>query len=66
MLNKKKAWNICFIICHEHQTKSGKIKANKTQQIWVTTQVFFVRTELQHIQLQLKSLTHEKIEFEFS
>ena len=43
MLNKKKAWNIYFIICHEHQTKSGKIKANKTQQIWVTTQVFFCK-----------------------
>ena len=29
-----KASNICFIICHQHQTRSGKIKANKTQQIW--------------------------------
>ena len=27
LLNKKKAWNVCFIIC---QTRSGKIKANKT------------------------------------
>ena len=58
-----------------NKKRSGKIKANKTQQISVTTQVFFVKTELQHIQLQLlgnhfillllifflKSLTHEKI-----
>ena len=28
-------------------------KANKTQKMSVTTQVFFVKTELQHIQLQL-------------
>ena len=48
---------------------------NKTQQISVTAQVFFVKTELEHIQLQLlvnyfillllifclKSLTHRKI-----
>ena len=25
--HKKKTWNICFIICHQHQTRSGKIKA---------------------------------------
>ena len=31
----------------------NKIKTNKTQQILVKTQVFFVKTELQHIQLQL-------------
>ena len=37
----KKACNICFVIYHQHQTKSGKIKANKTQQISVETQVFF-------------------------
>ena len=48
-IKQKKAWNICFILCHQHQTRSGKIKANKTQQISVTTQVFFVKTELQHI-----------------
>ena len=52
-IKQKKAWNICFIICHQHQTRSGKIKANKTQQILVRTQVFFVKTELQHIFLQL-------------
>ena len=39
----KMAWNICFIICHQHQTRSGKIKANKTQQVSVTTQVFFCK-----------------------
>ena len=41
------------IICHQHQTRSGKIKTNKTQQISVQTQVFFVKTELRHIELQL-------------
>ena len=25
----KKPWNICFIICHQHQTWSGKIRTNK-------------------------------------
>ena len=29
--------------------RSGKIEANKTQQILVKTKVFFVKTELQHI-----------------
>ena len=48
-IKQKKAWNICFIICHQHQTRSGKIKTNKTQQISVKTQVFFVKTELRHI-----------------
>ena len=52
-IKQKKGSNICFIICHQHQTRSGKIKANKTQQIPVKTQVFFesffVKTELQHI-----------------
>ena len=43
MLNKKKAWNIYFIICHQHETRSGKIKANKAQRISVTTQVFFCK-----------------------
>ena len=38
-----------YIKCHQHQTKSGKINANKTQQISVKTQTFFVKTELQHI-----------------
>ena len=52
-IKQKKARNIYFIICHQHQSRSGKIKANKTQQISVTTQVSFVKTELQHIQLQL-------------
>ena len=30
-IKQKMAWNTCFVICHEHQTKSEKIKANKTQ-----------------------------------
>ena len=50
---QKMTRNICFIVCHQRQTKSGKIKANNTQQISVKTQVFFVKTELQHIKLQL-------------
>ena len=40
-------------MCHQHQTRSGKIKGNKKQQILITTLVFFVKTELQYIQLQL-------------
>ena len=25
-IKQKKAWNICFILCHQHQTRSGKAK----------------------------------------
>ena len=39
-IKQKKAWNICFTISHQHQTRSGKIKTNKIQQISVKTQVF--------------------------
>ena len=42
-----------FIIWHQHQTRSGKIKTNKTQQISIKTQISFVKTELRHIKLQL-------------
>ena len=28
-IKQKKAWNFCFIICHQHQIRSGKIKTNK-------------------------------------
>ena len=42
-----------YMHCQQHQTRSGKIKANKTHQILATTQGFFVKTELQHIQLEL-------------
>ena len=28
---KKKAWSICFLVCHQHQARSRKIKANKRQ-----------------------------------
>ena len=48
-IKHKKTWNICFIICHQNQTRSGKIEAKKLQQILVKTQVFFVKTALQHI-----------------
>ena len=47
-IKQKETWNICFVISHQHQTRSRKIKANRTQQILVTTQVIFVKTELQH------------------
>ena len=33
----------------QQQTRSGKIKVNRTQQVSITTEVFFVETELQHI-----------------
>ena len=50
------ARNICFTICHQHQTRSGKIKnqkkKKKPQQMSVKTQVFFVKTEVRHIELQ--------------
>ena len=36
-IKQKKAWNICIIICYQHQTRSGKIKANKTKQLSVTS-----------------------------
>ena len=39
-IKQKKIGNICFIICYQHQTRSGKRKANKTQQISFKTQVF--------------------------
>ena len=45
-IRQKKVWNICFIKWHQHQTRSEKIKANKTQQISVKAQVFFVKIEL--------------------
>ena len=46
---KQKVWNICFTLCHQHQIRSEKIKANKKQQISVKTKAFFIKTELQHI-----------------
>ena len=52
-IKQKKAWNICFIIWHQHQTRTGRTKTNKTKQISVKTQVFFVKTELRHIKPQL-------------
>ena len=42
-INQKKAWNICFVICHQHQTRSGSKKTNKIQQISIKTQVFFCK-----------------------
>ena len=37
---KQKRHEICFIICHHQQTRSGKIKTNKIQQISVKTENF--------------------------
>ena len=39
ILNKK-AGNICFIICHQHETRSGKIKTNKTANFGQNTKFF--------------------------
>ena len=33
----------------QHQSRYGKIKTSKTQQISVNTQGFFLKTELRHI-----------------
>ena len=55
-IKQKKAWNICFIIFPQHQTGSGKIKANKTANFSHNTS-FFVKTELQKLPVSyLKSL----------
>ena len=37
---KQKRRNICFALCHQYKTRSVKIKAKRTQQISVKTQVF--------------------------
>ena len=42
-IKQEKAWNICFIISHQLQTKPEKIKAYKTQQNLVKSQVFFYK-----------------------
>ena len=42
-IKQNKVWNICFIVCHQHQTRSRKIKANKTQKISVKTQGLFCK-----------------------
>ena len=47
-IKQEKVWNSCFIIRHQHQTRSGKTNPNKTQQISVKTQVF-VKAKQQHI-----------------
>ena len=40
-----------YLFYHKPPTPNKIKKANKTQQISVTTHAFFVKTELQHIQL---------------
>ena len=37
-----------FFICHQHHTRSGKVKANKTANFGQNAS-FFVKTERQHI-----------------
>ena len=39
-IKQRKAWNIRFIICRQHQTRSGKIKVNKTQQFRLKLKFF--------------------------
>ena len=38
-----------FYYMPKHQTRSEKIKSNEKQQMLVTTQVFFGKTELQQL-----------------
>ena len=38
-----------FYYMHQHQTRPGKIKTNKTYKISVKTQDLFVKSELRHI-----------------
>ena len=38
-----KASNICFIICQQHQTRSGKIKANKKHSKFGQNMIFFCK-----------------------
>ena len=47
-IKQKKAWDICFIICHQHPTRSMKTKTNKTANFGQNTR-FFVKTELKHV-----------------
>ena len=71
----KNAWNICLIICHQHQRRSGIIKVNKTaifvqnkrffRKNWTTTYLTTVPSKSFYIVFGNiffpKSLTHEKI-----
>ena len=50
-IKQRKAWNICFIIRHQPQTRSGKTRAKQSKSI--TTQVFFLKTKLKHVELQV-------------
>ena len=51
-IKQKEASNIYFIICHQHQTRPGKIKTKKTANFG-QNKFFFVKAELQHLELQL-------------
>ena len=74
-IKQKRAWNNCFILWHQHQTRSRKIKASKTQKISVKTQVLAVKTELKFKTLTATTsksfyiifvdIFFSKIEFEF-
>ena len=47
-IKQKKAWDICFIICHQHPTRSGRTKTNKTANFGQNTRLF-VKAELKHV-----------------
>ena len=60
----KKAMEYLLYFIHQHQTKSGKIHPDKTHQILVTTQFFFLKTELRHklfIDIFYEIRNHEEI-----
>ena len=40
-IKQRKAWNICFIISHQHQTRFGKIKAKKNTASFGQNRIFF-------------------------
>ena len=74
-IKQRKAWNICFMICRQHQTRCGKIKANKTQQFRLKHKFFRKNRTITYLTITpsktfyiifcwyffLKSLAHEKI-----
>ena len=39
-IKQTKAWTICFIVCHQYQTRCGKLKANKTVNFGHNTRFF--------------------------
>ena len=74
-IKQRKAWNIRFIICRQHQTRCWKIKVNKTQQFRLKLKFFRKNRTITYLTITpgktfyiifcwyffLKSLAHEKI-----